>query len=154
MVGAVIVPYCCLVVGVVKQVSLPAYSCEQQVVYSSCGLLGLMTVYTVSVGVCLWVIKCVQQQESEESRAHEVDWQPRDMMFFMVGGCRCARVQACCCICYCIHIGHLLVSMATQWHVTFDCFLHMAGKPPPVPPRLPPPNPGSPCLCACARSKQ
>lgn len=82
--GAIIVPYALLWVGVIKQATLPLYAQERQAVYASCLLLALMTVYTASVGVCLWIFHCVQQQESEESRAQEVDWQPHDMMFFMV----------------------------------------------------------------------
>lgn len=85
MLGAIVAPYCCLVLGVVKQATLPEHSCDRQIVYASCVLLAIMTVYTLNVGVCLWIIHCVQQQESEESQAHEVEWQPRDMMFFTVG---------------------------------------------------------------------
>lgn len=77
-------PYALLLVGVVKQATIPAYAEERQAVYASFLLLAIMTVYTVSVGVCLWVIHCIQQQESEESRAQEVDWRPQDMLFFLV----------------------------------------------------------------------
>lgn len=82
--GSIIVPYTLLLVGVVKQATIPAYAEERQAVYASFLLLAIMTVYTASVGVCLWVLHCIQQQESEESRAQEVPWRPHDMMFFMV----------------------------------------------------------------------
>lgn len=82
--GAIIIPYGCLVVGVVQQATIPQYSSERQAVYASALLLALMTVYTASTVVCLWVFHCVQAQESEASRLIEVEWQPHDMMFFLV----------------------------------------------------------------------
>jgi hypothetical protein len=82
--GAIIIPYACLLVGVVQQATSPKYAAERQAVYASALLLALMTVYTACVLACLWIFHRVQAQESEESRAHEVSWQPQDMMFFMV----------------------------------------------------------------------
>jgi hypothetical protein len=85
--GAIIIPYGFLIAGVVQQATNPQYAEQRQAVYASALLLALMTVYTASTVICLWVFHCVQAQESEASRLQEVEWQPHDMMFFLVGAC-------------------------------------------------------------------
>jgi uncharacterized membrane protein len=82
--AAIIIPYAFLLVGVIKQATMEGYADQTQAVYSAFLLLALMTVYTVSVYVCLYIFHCVQAQESVGSRMHEVDWQPHDMLFFTV----------------------------------------------------------------------
>jgi hypothetical protein len=87
MFGAIIIPYWFLVVGVAQQASSPHYQDKWQARYASALLLALMSVYVVSVGVCLWIYHRVQQQQQQqqqESEGHEVEWQPHDMMFFLV----------------------------------------------------------------------
>jgi ABC-type uncharacterized transport system YnjBCD permease subunit len=82
--AAIIVPYIFLLIGVIKQATMDDYKDQTQAVYSAFLLLALMTVYTVSTYVCLFIFHCVQAQESIGSRMHEVDWQPHDMLFFTV----------------------------------------------------------------------
>jgi hypothetical protein len=83
--GAIIIPYGFLIAGVVEQATNPQYAEPRQAVYASALLLALMTVYTAGTVICLWVFHCVQAQESEASKLQEVEWQPHDMMFFLVG---------------------------------------------------------------------